>query len=180
MTQKFLIFIVSLVFACTILLNFPDKAFAHGYKKTPQFGGDGGDIFADNLTRTEQIVSIDIWVGKPSAWYKVFGKKRIVAIQTTWSTPEGTSLTGCKRGKDTGEKNNIQFRDGEYITKVNGRTGDEVDSLTFTTNMGQKFGPYGGDGGKRDFEEKDLHVGGFFGRSGNRIDAIGFWNLVED
>lgn len=176
MTQKFLNCIILLVFCLCILLNLPDEAFAQGYTPSAINGGSGGSPFSDDLTQAEQIVKIDIWHGKPSLWFR---SSRILAIQTTWSTLQETSFTGCKHGKDRGKLDTIKFMDGEYITEINGRSAKEIDSLKFKTNFGREFGPYGGNGGNP-FSLTDLHVGGFFGRSDNRIDAIAVFNSAEN
>ncbi|WP_199155369.1 jacalin-like lectin [Chromobacterium sp. ASV23] len=53
--------------------------------------------------------------------------------------------------------------------------GRRVGQLSFTTNLDNAHGPQGGSGGSP-FSLSSTHVGGFFGRSGSELDAIGFFN----
>ena len=64
----------------------------------------------------------------------------------------------------------INLAPNEFITRVEGRSGSLVDQLTFYTNLGKKYGPYGGPGGNP-FEIAGC-VGGFAGRSGSLLDAF--------
>ncbi len=69
----------------------------------------------------------------------------------------------------------FKFAKGEYFVRVDGRSGDRINQLKFTTNLGNTFGPYGGNGGTP-FSISGLRIEGFFGRSGSRLDAIGFFS----
>jgi hypothetical protein len=64
----------------------------------------------------------------------------------------------------------------EYITQVEYRAGDRIDSLTFITNKGNKSPRYGGNGGSYFIETfpQDYKIIGMFGRDGSRLDRIGF------
>jgi hypothetical protein len=65
---------------------------------------------------------------------------------------------------------------GEYITRVDLRTGDFVDSIGFVTNMGTRspiFGSRGGSPSKIDIPE-GYKIVGLFGGEGEFLDRIGF------
>jgi hypothetical protein len=134
-----------------------------GYTRTQQHGGTGGGEFADNLTETCQLVGVNIRHGS-----------RVDAIQGVWTTPSGAHVTGALHGGGGGELTSFSLAAGEYIVRIDGRSGARTDSLQFTTNTGKTYGPYGGSGGSA-YSISDLKVAGFFGRSGSEVDAIGFF-----
>ena len=76
----------------------------------------------------------------------------------------------------------IYLTEDEYISGVEGRSGTLVDQLTFHTNKGRTFGPYGGTGGNAfNFDlPKDARLVGFYGRSGQAIDQIGLVYATKD
>lgn len=150
-----------LVFALSAFSNAVADGCACPYVKTDQYGGHGGSRFADNLTETVKMTLLSIRHGD-----------YIDAIQTTWSTVDGRRITGERHGGNGGTETVISFLDGEYINRIEGRSGAYVDQLTFYTNLGNKYGPYGGNGGTP-FRLTNLCVGGFLGKSGDYLDAIG-------
>jgi len=154
-------------FALVISLGIAGIAFACPYTPSQQYGGTGGGEFNDDLTQTTQITQINIWSGS-----------EVDAIQTTWSKQGGGTFTGVKHGGGGGSLKTITLAAGEYITRVDGRSGSRIDQLTFTTNLGNKYGPYGGDGGSA-FSLTNLKVGGFLGRSGSRLDAFAVFSSVS-
>ncbi|MDR1648016.1 MAG: hypothetical protein LBR88_08295 [Zoogloeaceae bacterium] len=133
------------------------------YKKSNPYGygGGGGSEFSDDLTQTTKIVSILIRHGE-----------RVDAIQTTWLLTNETLFEGKFHGGNGGEATVIQFAEDEHIVSVQGRSGQRVDSLTITTNK-NSYGPYGGNGGSPFGPISAEKAGGFFGRSGQELDAIG-------
>jgi|CXWL01.1.fsa_nt_gi hypothetical protein len=135
-----------------------------GYVCSQQNGGNGGVAFADNLTEFCQLVQVNLRAGS-----------EVDAIQGVWSTPAGTRVTGTMHGGGGGTPASFDLDQDEFIVRVDGRSGSRVDQLTFTTNKGRTHGPYGGKGGDKDFHLSDLKVGGFCGRSGSGLDAIGFY-----
>jgi len=154
------------VFALVISLGIAGIAFACPYTPSQIFGGSGGGVFSDDLTQTSQLVGLNIWSGD-----------YVDAIQATWSKPGGGTIIGTKQGGGGGSLSIITFKTGEYITRVDGRSGDWTDQLKFTTNLGNVYGPYGGNGGGA-YTLKNLQVGGFLGRSGQFLDAFGVFNSV--
>jgi hypothetical protein len=131
------------------------------YKKSAQYGGDGGNAFDDNLTQVQKIVSIRIRHGA-----------RVDALQTTWRLTDGSLLSSAQHGADGGGESVIQFDEDEYLLTVQGRSGSRVDALSFTTNK-RTYGPYGGDGGKPFGPIAAERAVGFFGRSAAELDAFG-------
>lgn len=132
------------------------------YKRSAQYGGQGGNAFSDDLTETQALVSIIVRHGT-----------YVDAIQASWELVDGTTRQGTQHGGNGGTPETIELQSGEYITRVAGRSGTYVDQLTFQTNLGNSYGPYGGNGGAT-FEIPRLpQVGGFFGRSGSYLDAVG-------
>lgn len=131
------------------------------FKKSTRVGGSGGDEFSDDLTQAVRIVKISIRHGA-----------RVDAIQTTWLLTDGTQFTGVRHGGGGGKESVIEFGSNEYILTIQGRSGSRIDSLTITTNK-KSYGPYGGDGGQSFGPIPVEAAGGFFGRSGTEVDAIG-------
>ncbi len=65
---------------------------------------------------------------------------------------------------------------GQYIHQVEYRSGAGVDAITFITNTGLKSPTYGGGGGsyKLITFPEGYRIIGFYGRSGDRVDQLGF------
>ncbi len=102
----------------------------------------------------------------------------IDAIATTYRLADGSAKT-FSHGGTGGSQQVISFAPGEKIVGVEGSTGIYLYGITFHTvdQNGAKrtYGPYGKGGG---FPFSfDSGIGGFFGRSGEKIDAIGFWQV---
>nr|AYR06195.1 griffithsin [Renouxia sp.] len=63
------------------------------------------------------------------------------------------------------------FSDNEYIDSITVRHGLYIDSFSFTTSEGRRWGPYGGSGGSST-TIKNICVVGIAGRSGRFIDQL--------
>lgn len=65
---------------------------------------------------------------------------------------------------------------GEYVVRVDHRSGGGVDSLSFHTNKGRHFGPYGGGGGSPGTFDvtPGEKLGCMQGRSGKYTDQLTF------
>lgn len=133
------------------------------FKSGPS-GGRGGDDFQDNFSSEGlKIKRIDIWHGN-----------RIDAIQIYWSN--GTHSN--KHGGGGGTQTKIELDNDEYLVGIQGRYGATVDSISLTTTK-RSLGKYGGDGGNVSFDYNTspqmpkIEIIAFFGRSGDKIDAIG-------
>jgi len=108
------------------------------------------------------------WVQSIDIWFETY----VNAIQATYLLDNGEEYRAPLHGATWGTKQTINFRPGEVIKEVNLRTGSLIDSIEFTTQMAT-YGPYGGGGGG--VQNVAGYVKSFFGRSGDSIDAIGFY-----
>lgn len=125
------------------------------------FGGDGGSEFTDthDVNSWGRITQIAVRHGS-----------EVDALATTYANGQYLS-----HGGTGGDLTTITLGDDEFITKIDLRTGARVDQITFHTSKGVTYGPYGGSGGSPntvDFNGGVLQY--LFGRSGSRMDAIGF------
>lgn len=99
------------------------------------------------------------------------------AIATTYRLADGSQKTFSHGGKGGSPNEDILLAAGEKIVRVEGSTGLYLYGITFHTvdekGGTHKYGPYGKGGG---FPFSiDAGIGAFFGRSGDYIDAIGFY-----
>lgn len=136
------------------------------YKKSVSYGGNGGNAFADNLTETVKIKKITVRSGS-----------YVDALIVTWTTTSGQDVT-TQHGGGGGNPKDIELASDEHIVRIEGRSGAYIDQLTFFTDKGRTFGPYGGNGGNP-FTPIIGVVGGFFGRSGSYIDQLGIFYPVN-
>ncbi|MFZ6863077.1 jacalin-like lectin [Undibacterium sp. Ji67W] len=125
------------------------------------FGGNGGSEFTDthDVNSWGRITQISVRHGS-----------RVDSIATTYAN--GQFLV---HGGTGGDLTVITLNDDEFVNKIDIRSGSELDQITFHTSKGVTYGPYGGSGGDPrtvDFGNDVLQY--FFGRSGARIDALGF------
>lgn len=134
------------------------------YAPSTQYGGGGGDVFSDDLTQSCRVQQVNIQAGD-----------FIDAIQMEYVTPSGQVIIGPLHGGPGGNAVSFELAPNEQIVAISGSAGDFVDSLKFTTSLGKVWGPYGGSGGAP-FSINGANVGGIFGRSGQFLDAIGFYS----
>ena len=130
------------------------------------YGGGGGGAFHNFVDSCNAVVSkIQIRSGS-----------LIDAIQVTYKLSTGQEYTAPRHGGGGGGLNviTINVDSGERIIGISGRTGSLVDQLTFFTNHGRIFGPYGGNGGGQ-FTVNGCLLRGVLGRSGSLLDSIGFY-----
>lgn len=130
-------------------------------KNTDVFGGHGGSEFTDthDVASWGRITQIHIRHGA-----------EVDAIATTYANGQYLS-----HGGTGGTLTTISLRDDEFITSVDLRSGARLDQITLHSSKGVTYGPYGGNGGSPhsvSFGSDVLQY--FFGRSGARMDAIGF------
>lgn len=79
-------------------------------------------------------------------------------------------------GTGGGERDPWVVPKDEYITQIEYRSGDRIDSLTFITNKGTKSPRFGGTGGSYNLVSfpAGYRIIGLFGRDGSRLDRLGF------
>ena len=68
----------------------------------------------------------------------------------------------------------VTLAGGEYIVRVDVRSGGAVDAISFVTNFGRTYGPYGGGGGSLRYVNmtSGQKLGCMQGRSGSSIDQL--------
>ena len=134
---------------------------------------DGGIPFQDVAPTGSRIGGLVVWHG---------GKNRnvIVGIQVLYQdVTTGALVLGEQHGGAAGadvKQAIFVLKAGEFITQISGRFGQFVDSLTVETNLGARYGRYGGLGGFEDYEFPPTstdEIVGFLGKSGTLIDSIG-------
>lgn len=140
------------------------------YTGSKTYGGGGGQSF----TMPEEINISHDFQAKYIKKVSIKVSFRIEKIQVNWATRSGQDMVEAT-GENGGTWKHIYLSKGEFITKVTGRSGRFVNQLTFYTNSGRQFGPYGGCEGTpfQITAPKGHEVIGFFGNSGQCIDKIG-------
>jgi hypothetical protein len=124
-------------------------------------GRDGGDAWSDgNVCSAGQYVD-GIRVGYSD---------EVNAVQFRYAGRWGDRHGGATTSKSA----EILLNPGEYIVRVDHRSGDRVGQVGFITNTGRSFGPFGGD--HSPFMSWSANpgekLGCMFGRSGKSIDRL--------
>ena len=102
---------------------------------------------------------------------------RITGIQLIYQLSNGHTMVGGYFGGSGGHLStiNLDINKPERIIAVLGRTDTSVRELTFFTNLGRVYGPYGGCTGDS-FRLWSCHVRGIHGvYSSNQLNGIGFY-----
>jgi hypothetical protein len=127
---------------------------------------DGGAEFAGMPHEEDaNVSSIEVWTHVADGEFEV-----LKALRVTWSDG-GDQLWGNPDGDATASAN---FRDDEKITRMVINAGGWVDSIYFESTEQPDGTRLGGPGG--DEHEQNTGNGvfkGFWGRSGDAIDALG-------
>jgi hypothetical protein len=141
--------------------NIPkEKMTMTNSTRSNTFGGNGGSSFDDSH-------DIDAW--GPVRQIVVRHGSEVDSIGVFWAN--GNFLN---HGGTGGSETVINLDPDELISRVDGRSGDRLDQITFRSNK-RVYGPFGGSGGAPftvDFGGKALHY--LFGRSGSEVDQVGF------
>ncbi len=167
-------FIATLLLLSFINLNAQASIL---YTGSTAYGGNGGQSFI--LPEVLATGSVSNFGDMKKISLKV--SDRIEKIQVTWSMKRGGTFTEGT-GENGGTWQHINLANGEYITKVTGKTGRFVNQVTFYTNYRRKFGPYGGNEGTpfQIVVPAGYKVFGFFGNSGQCIDQLGLVYEVDE
>jgi len=128
-------------------------------------GGSGGIEFKDyEIPENSTVIEVRIRSG-------VY----IDAIGIVHETADGKRHASTMHGGEGGNLEVFTLDKNDYINGISGRYGTFVDSIRFHTN--RKISPtYGGSGGKAEYHyeaPEGTEVVGFYGRSGQLLDAIG-------
>lgn len=138
-------------------------------EKSPQLGGTGGNAFMDPIaSNIPPIVNIKRM--------RIRHGNQVDGIQADYELLGGGIHNGANHGGTGGSPSEVSLEDGEVIVKMSGKTNNTlVDQFTFTTRKPDgstgTYGPFGRTG-RTEFQV-DGNIVGFFGRSGNLLDAIG-------
>jgi hypothetical protein len=125
-----------------------------------QIGGGGGGAWSDVNTCGENYLT---------GWRLNFGKT-VDRTQFRYSNDTWAPVQGGRNDFNS----DITLRKDEYVVRVDYRNGSSIDSLSFTTNQGRKFGPYGGGGGSPGTYDVTAgeKLGCVSGRSGGSTDQL--------
>jgi hypothetical protein len=129
-------------------------------------GGGGGDRFDDEplLETGTRVVRVVIRTGE-----------LVDSVQITHIRPNDTLLDLPHHGGFGGGQQLLDLNVGERITQIDGRYGQLADSINIRTNQGRVLSGGGGGGvdGYVYQAPSGFEIVGFFGRSGELMDAIG-------
>ena len=137
--------------------------------KSSEFGGTGGSAFADQVdTNIPPVLNVKRM--------RIRHGNQVDSIDVDYLLLGGGTLDGSNHGGTGGSPTVVEFDDGEYIIEMAGKTNNVlVDQVTFTTikrdGTTATYGPFGRTG-ETEYRVKG-NIVGFFGRSGNLLDAIG-------
>jgi len=149
-------------------------------------GGGGGQPFSDRIPDGARICEVTVRHGDC-----------IDGIRISYMTPDGTKVDCPYHGGQGGTETTFTIDAGQWLSPDCVSSGDYVDALTLSTqeyaptSSEDAFTPYafGGSGGQPDWGcgLQQLELDGFgldmqvndlvgiHGRSGDLLDAIGFW-----
>ncbi|PYH96675.1 mannose-binding lectin [Aspergillus ellipticus CBS 707.79] len=137
--------------------------------QNPPHGGTGGSPFSS--PHNKPIRAIRTWTGPKTDDHESV----IKGLEVFWDEDEDDGgqahfVTGTRRG----EMNAIEFDHGEEIVEMSIWSDTRVDSIHIRTERGHTFDAGGGSGTCH--VQENLGNGilyGFFGRSGEDVDALG-------
>ncbi|MFZ5525174.1 MAG: jacalin-like lectin [Pseudomonadota bacterium] len=125
-------------------------------------GGGGGSEWSD----------ADFCAGQYVTGFRINnGKKTVDRLQFKY--PQGWAPS---RGGSKGFNAEVNLAPGEYFVRAETRSGDRVDSVTFWSNLGKVYGPFGGGGaGISTYTvTPGEKLGCMAGRNGKSIDQLIF------
>jgi hypothetical protein len=130
-----------------------------------QIGGGGGGEWSDEdggQCKDQYVTG-----------FRVRSGGRVDGIQFKYSGRGWSNNQGYNKGGYTAD---VSLPDGEYIVRVDYRSGSMVDNIAFITNRGRAFGPYGGGGGTWGSYSvtPGEKLGCIAGRAGSSIDHLTF------
>lgn len=157
---------------CTI--PNPDKPLPKPTTRTysytaPLYGGDGGNSFYWNQFVADWHVSrIRLRSGSEIDGIQIFASHK--------DSPYSTSDSGYYGGSG-GYEHYYNVQPGDWINRLDVRAGRRIDSIAFYTKRNGGPSKYGGDGGVSFTivpPSEDYRWTGIIGRSGDRLDKLGF------
>jgi hypothetical protein len=135
-------------------------------------GGTGGDPFHDEIPAAGvTVANIRVFSGRNA---RVGSGKYLNSIQLFYSDHSQT----VRHGHAKGTRRDIALAGLEHIVEVSGFYGLFIDQLSIRTSSGRNLGPFGGNGGTRQFRyhvPDGMAIIGFSGSSGDCVDALGIF-----
>jgi hypothetical protein len=124
-------------------------------------GGGGGGAWNDSAQCQDQYV-----IG-----FRVSSGKRLDGIQFLYANQNWGAVHGKLKNTQT-----VMLSPGEYIVRVDYRSGSSMDAVAFVTNRGKNYGQYGGGGGGAGSYSvtPGEKLGCMAGRSGSEVDQLLF------
>lgn len=137
----------------------PDAVSTTAFVGPVRTGGGGGGAWSDDAVCKGQHV-----IG-----WRVFSGSKLDLLQFQY--PGGW---GAAHGGNKSPHTEHTLAAGEYVVGVDYRSGGEVDAISFRTNRGRTYGPYGGGGGSPGSYDvtPGQKLGCMQGRSGARTDQL--------
>jgi hypothetical protein len=130
-------------------------------------GGDGGDPFDD--------VDINLYLQKQTriSALQLRSGAEIDKLITSYQDADGNAWTTQHGGGGGGLSQVLTILPGQFVTRIDGRTGARVDRLLYTLSDGRTLGGGGNGGSPFDWSAAAADIVlGFSGRSAARLDKI--------
>ncbi|WP_175626382.1 MULTISPECIES: lectin [Oxalobacteraceae] len=139
----------------------PDSDYAGPVAGPRRAGGGGGGQWSDAAQCRNTYV-----IG-----FKTSSGKRLDGVQFLYANGQWGGVHGKLKNTQT-----VMLAAGEYITRVDYRSGGSMDAVTFISNQGRTFGRYGGTGGGANSYSvtPGQKLGCMAGRSGSEVDQLIF------
>lgn len=153
-----------LVITTLMSLAYSSSAVSETFTFVGPSGGVGGNFYSAPQTGGWQLSEIRVRSGA-----------FIDGIQLVYVDVIGQKHTMQHHGGNGGHLDVFKLNPGEYVTRVTGKYGRFVDSLTIATNQGRIKG-WGGGGGSAHYTYSSppgTQIHGFFGGAGQYVDSIG-------
>ncbi|BCH65364.1 hypothetical protein RvVAT039_25800 [Agrobacterium vitis] len=131
------------------------------------WGGDGGSPFDDidistYISRKTRVSAIGLRTGN-----------RTDQLRTSYIDDTGQFSTKTHGGGGGSDRGTLQILEGQFITRISGRSGNRLDQVQFQISDGRGIGGGGGGGSAFDWSPPSgSFVMGFSGRSGNEVDRL--------
>jgi hypothetical protein len=146
----------------------PDPGAAPGPVMGPvDAGGSGGSPWDDGpACQNQPITGWNIWFGS-----------QVDGVQFGYGNDGYSGAFVAAHGHSAGPpKASLALSPGEWVMRVDYRSGSMMNQIAFFTNLGRTFGPYGGNGGTAASYSPTPgeKVGCMSGRSGSSMDHLTF------
>jgi hypothetical protein len=147
-------------------LQHGSPTLSYNIGSSPQWGGGGGSSFDDVnvltcLHNKTTVSALQLRTGS-----------RVDKLIVTYKSTQGTQVD--EHGGNGGSTGNtLTLLPGQFIQRLNGRSGARIDQLNITLTDGRSVGGGGGGGSPYDWSVPNgSFVLGFSGRSGAELDAV--------